>query len=98
MMLSFSLSFRILLASLHASPRAHRSLSFRFIQGSFLEFWRIRTPVCRRRWTNYSERWTFTFSDVCVRSVACENCTRRINVKTFVLFRKIDEDLGGSMS
>ena len=32
------------------------------------------------------------------RSVASDNCTRRIDPKTFVLFRKIDEDSGGSMS
>ena len=32
------------------------------------------------------------------RSVAFENWTRRVGLKTFVLFRKIDEDLGGSAS
>ena len=34
----------------------------------------------------------------CWRSVAFENCTRRVGPKTFGLFRKIDEDSGGSMS
>ena len=43
---------------------------------------------------NHSKRWTFAFSDVCVAFV---NCTRRIDPKTFVLFRKLGKDFGGSV-
>ena len=47
----------------------------------------------------FTKRWTFIFPDVCKRRcVAFVNRTRRTDPKTFVLFRKIGKDSGGSVS
>ena len=66
--LSFSLrSFRILLASLHTSPREHRT----YLSGSLPEAdpRMLESMDCADEdfELNHTKRWTFAFSNVCVK-------------------------------
>ena len=97
--LPFSLSFRILLAILHASPRAHRSC----LSVSSWDRSSNFGAYGLRSWGHVS--W-ITPSDgpfpsrvlFMWRSVFIENCTARAGLKTVVPFRKIELNFGGSTS
>ena len=96
--LSFSLSFKIFLASLHASPRAHRScppvsswdLSSNF-EAYGLRWWRTLTRIFPSDGPLFSRMFAW-------RCVAFVNRTRRVGSKTFVLFPEINIESGGSAS
>ena len=55
--LSFSLNFRIFLASLHAASRATSLLPFRLFLRPILKFWSIGVRLMRITWANHSKRW-----------------------------------------
>ena len=63
--LSVSLTFKIFLANLHASPRTSL-LSFNLLLRSVLKFHGVVTALMRKFDLYFTERWSFGFSDVCV--------------------------------
>ena len=93
--LSFSLIFKILLANLHASSRAHRSclsVSSWDLSPNFkaygLRWWGNLTWIFASKGPLFSRM----FAWCCVAFV---NCTRGVDRKTFLLFRKIGKDSTG---
>ena len=92
---AFSFSFE-LKDIIGKSPRVSAGaslLSFSLLQRPVLEFQSVRTALMRNFDLYFTKRWTFIFPDV-----AFVNRTRRTDPKTFVLFREIGKDSGGSVS
>ena len=95
--LFFSINFRVLSASVHAASRAHRSCHFVSSwdrSSNFgalgLRWWGSPGQIIPSDgfWSRMSA-W---------RTTAFVNWTHRIGFRVFELFRKIDEDFGGSIS
>ena len=89
--LSFSLSFRIHVVILHAYPRAHRSCLHVSFWGRSSNFGAYGLP-----WWGFLIWITPSDGPLLSRMFAWR--TRRVGAKTLALFRKIDEDSGGSTS
>ena len=93
----YPLNFRMLLASLHAASRAHRSCqsvsswdrSSNF-GASALRWWGSLGQI--------SPSEGFWSRMLAWRTTAFANWSHRIGFRMFELFRKIDEDFGGSIS
>ena len=68
MALSFSLSFRILLAILPACPRARRPLHICFFPRPILKLRSVRTALMKNGALNHNKIKTFTFPNVDVSS------------------------------
>ena len=77
----------IIWASLHAASRAPCSCHSLLLR-PILKFWSVGVTLMRITWANHSER----------RILVSNVRTHRIGFSMFKLFRKIDEDLGGSIS
>ena len=91
---SFSFNFMIFLANFHAASRAHRSCHS---VSSWDRSSNFGATLMRITWANYSKRW-FLSRMLAWRNTALVNWTHRIGFSMFELFRKIDEDFGGSIS
>ena len=95
--LSLSFNFRMLLANFHAASRAHRSCHS-------VSSW-DRAPnfgALGLRWWGSPGQIIpsdgFWSRMLAWRTTAFVNLTHRIGFRTFELFRKVDEDFGGSIS
>ena len=73
-------------------------LSLRLFLRSILELWCARTTLTRIGRTFVRSDGPFSLRLITWHSVAFANLARLIGLMTFVLFRKIDEDFGGSTS
>ena len=84
------------------SPRVSAGaslLSLRLFLRPILKIWSVWTALVRDFWTGSHQAMDLLLSRMFAwRSVAFENCTRRLGLKTCVFFCKIGEDFGGSMS
>ena len=85
--------------NLHASPRAHRSLSFNLLLRPILKFQSVGSAMMRNFDLNFSQRRTFVFSDACVtlRSF-CEPYSSDWFPRLVCSSVKVDKDSGGSVS
>ena len=69
-----------------------------FFLKSVLKFWSTRATRMRFRMLSNTLRWTLSFPNIYVAQGIFDKCTLRFGHKDFVFFRKIDLDLGCSMS
>ena len=94
---SCSFNFTTLLASFHAASRAPCSCSTLSPPETILKFWSIGVTLMRFTWANHSSDGFWSRMSAW-RTIAFVNFTRRIGFRMSELFRKIDEDFGGSIS
>ena len=97
--LSFSSSLYLFLARFHDLPRAHRCCLAVSSWRSVLNFHSVGTSLMRNFDLNFTKRWTFIFSDVCLTQCSLrESYSSKLVPTLFVPFREIAADSGGSVS